>query len=93
MVASTWSVNCLPDADAKIVFATFHIMQHVGAAVDTVRKQEHKVLSAAGDTRLTRTKYAWITNPVNMARGARLRRCATEPSNRRGPRPNTVQLG
>ena len=61
----------VPDADAKIVFDKFHIMQHVGAAVDTVRKQEHKVLSAAGDTRLTRTKYAWLTNPANMARRAR----------------------
>ncbi|HYW32836.1 MAG TPA: ISL3 family transposase [Gemmatimonas sp.] len=60
----------VPDADAKIVFDKFHIMQHVGTAVDTVRKQEHKVLSAAGDTRLTRTKYAWLTNPVNMTRRA-----------------------
>ena len=28
---------------------------HVNAAVDTVRKQEHRALVAAGHTRLTRT--------------------------------------
>lgn len=57
----------VPDADAKIVFDKFHIMQHVGTAVDQVRKQEHKALLAAGDTRLTRTKYNWLKNPANFS--------------------------
>lgn len=57
----------VPDADAKIVFDKFHIMQHVGAAVDHVRKQEHKALLVAGDTRLTRTKYDWLRNPANFS--------------------------
>lgn len=57
----------VPDADTKIVYDKFHIMQHVGAAVDQVRKQEHKALLAAGDTRLTRTKYDWLRNPASFS--------------------------
>lgn len=47
----------VPGADAKLVFDKFHVLLHVNAAVDTVRKQEHKALVADGDARLTRTKY------------------------------------
>ena len=57
----------VPDADAKIVFDKFHVLQHVGTAVDHVRKQEHRALMAEGDTRLTRTKYAWLKNPANFS--------------------------
>ena len=58
----------VPDADAKIVFDKFHILQHVNAAVDMVRKQEHRALKARGDTRLTRTKYQWLRNPASFTR-------------------------
>jgi len=34
----------VPDASEKIVFDRFHVMGHVGKAVDTVRKQEHREL-------------------------------------------------
>jgi transposase len=57
----------VPDADAKIVFDKFHVLLHVNAAVDTVRKHEHRALVAAGDTRLTRTKYQWLRNPANFS--------------------------
>jgi transposase len=57
----------VPDADRKIVFDKFHVLQPVGAAVDHVRKQEHRALLADGDTRLTRTKYAWLKNPANFS--------------------------
>ena len=60
----------IPDADRKIVFDKFHVLQHVGEAVDEVRKQEHRRLSAAGDTRLTGTKYRWLRNPANFSAGA-----------------------
>lgn len=60
----------VPDADQKIVFDKFHVLQHVSTAVDTVRKQEHKALAAAGDTRLKGTKYAWLKNPQNFTREA-----------------------
>lgn len=56
----------VPDADAKIVFDKFHVLRHVSDAVDKVRKQEHKVLSAAGDTQLKGTKYDWLKNPHNF---------------------------
>lgn len=60
----------VPDADAKIVFDKFHILRHVNAAVDMVRKQEHRALTAQGDTRLTRTKYQWLRNPASFTREA-----------------------
>jgi transposase len=50
----------VPGAEDKIVFDRFHIMQHMGKAVDTVRKQEHRALKADGDERLTGTKYIWL---------------------------------
>lgn len=60
----------IPNADAKIVFDKFHVMAHVTSAVDAVRKQEHKALTARGDTRLTRTKYAWLKHPKHFSRAA-----------------------
>ncbi|WP_175839461.1 ISL3 family transposase [Burkholderia anthina] len=63
----------LPDADGKMVFDRFHIMRHVLDAVDKVRKQEHRALMKTGDTTLVRSKYLWLTNPVNMTDKARQR--------------------
>jgi transposase len=56
----------LPEAEKKIVFDKFHIAQHLGEAVDRVRRREHKVLKAEGDERLTGTKYDWLRNPAAM---------------------------
>ena len=61
----------VPRADSKMVFDRFHIMRHVLDAVDKVRKQEHKTLLRAGDERLSRSKYLWLTNPQNMTDRAR----------------------
>jgi transposase len=58
--------NHLPGAEKKIVFDKFHIAQHLGEAVDRVRRREHKVLKAEGDERLTGTKYDWLRNPAAM---------------------------
>jgi transposase len=54
----------LAEADNKIVFDKFHIAKHLGEAVDRVRRREQKVLKAAGDDRLTGTKYDWLRNPA-----------------------------
>jgi transposase len=54
------------EADKKIVFDKFHIAQHLGEAVDRVRRREHKELKAEGDDRLTGTKYDWLRNPASM---------------------------
>jgi len=48
-------------ADEKIVFDKFHILQHLGHAVDLVRRKEHRQLHAAGDERLAKTRYLWLT--------------------------------
>jgi transposase len=61
----------LPDAEKKIVFDKFHVAQHLGEAVDKVRRREHKLLKAEGDDRLTGTKYDWLRNPGSMEKQQR----------------------
>jgi len=58
--------NHVHEAEKKIVFDKFHIAQHLGEAVDRVRRREHKQLKAEGDERLTGTKYDWLRNPASM---------------------------
>jgi len=48
----------IPHAD--IVHDRFHVSQYLGAAVDTVRKQEHRSLALAGTSPLTGSKWAWL---------------------------------
>lgn len=55
--------NHLPDAQRKIVFDKFHIAKHLSQAVDLVRRRENKQLRAAGDERLTGTRYDWLRHP------------------------------
>jgi len=50
----------VPDAEYKIAFDRFHVVKHLGDAVDRVRRIENRKLSAAGDDRLKRTKYDWL---------------------------------
>lgn len=61
----------VPQADDKMVFDRFHIMQHVGQGVDRVRKQEHKALLQEGDNTLTHSKYLWLYSEENMPTAAR----------------------
>ena len=56
----------LPGADRKIVFDKFHIAQHLGKAVDDVRKAEHRELMAEGKEWLKGTKYLWLHNPEKL---------------------------
>ncbi len=56
----------VPDAGSKIVFDKFHVAQHLGNAVDEVRRKENKALKAEGDDRLKGTRYDWLRNPVEM---------------------------
>jgi transposase len=53
----------LPGAEAKIVFDKFHVAQHLGKAVDLVRRQEHRARMAQGDPILKGTKYRWLESP------------------------------
>jgi len=54
------------DADERISFDRFHVAQHLGDAVDKVRRRENKELLALGDDQLKGTRYSWLTNPENM---------------------------
>jgi transposase len=56
----------LLEAGKKIVFDKFHIAKHLGEAVDKVRRRENKTLRAAGDDRLTGTRYDWLRHPATM---------------------------
>ncbi len=53
----------VPGGEKKIVFDKFHIAKHLGEAVDRVRRAEQKTLKAAGDDRLTGTRYDWLRHP------------------------------
>jgi len=55
----------VPGADHKICFDRFHVARAINDAVNTVRKQEHRELSAMGDPVLKGTKYVWAKNPEN----------------------------
>jgi transposase len=56
----------VPQAERKIVFDVFHILQHMNAAVDLVRRQEHRILRAQGDDTLTGSKYVWLYGEENV---------------------------
>jgi transposase len=58
----------LPGAKEKIVFDKFHVAQHLGKAVDKVRRQEYRELHAAGDDVLKGTRYLWLENPTGRSR-------------------------
>lgn len=60
------TIKGVPDADGKIVFDRFHIMNHMVKAVDKVRRQEHRRLSAAGDDTLKGTKYLRLYSEENL---------------------------
>jgi len=59
---------CVPEAEDKISFDKFHVAQHLGEAVDKVRRDENKKLMLDGDERLKGTKYLWLQNPANMSK-------------------------
>jgi transposase len=56
----------VPGGAEKIVFDRFHIMQHMGEAVNDVRKHEHRELLSEGDDSLTGTKYLWLYGEENI---------------------------
>jgi transposase len=56
----------VPDAERKIGFDKFHVASHLGDAVNSVRREEHKALLAHGDDSLKGTRFIWLANPDNM---------------------------
>lgn len=55
----------VPTAD--IVHDKFHVSQYLGAAVDQVRRQEHKELLAQGDETLKGSRHLWLYNPEHFS--------------------------
>jgi transposase len=60
------TMDAVPEAHRKIAFDKFHVAGQLGAAVDKVRRREHKELSLFGPSPLTKTKYLWLRNPEDM---------------------------
>ncbi len=60
-------------ANDKIVFDKFHILKHLGDAVDKVRRREHRELLGQNDRRLEKTRYLWLTHPDRLDGEARMR--------------------
>lgn len=52
---------------AVLVHDRFHISQHLGEAVDQVRRKEHRQLQEQGDDRLKGTRQLWLYNPENLS--------------------------
>lgn len=52
--------RCVEGADRKICFDRFHVAQHFGMALDTVRSQEQRTLiRSEGSSPLVGTKFDW----------------------------------
>ena len=60
------TTNHVPDAKSKIVFDRFHIAKHMGEAVDQVRRDENRELTATGDETLVGTKHLWLWRQENL---------------------------
>ncbi len=52
---------------AQIVHGACHLSADLNKAVDQVRRREHAQLLAQGDHTLAKTKYLWLTNPLNLS--------------------------
>lgn len=57
----------IPGARDKIAYDKFHVAQHLSQAVDKVRRQENKLLLAAGDEQLKGSKYLWLRHPDHLS--------------------------
>lgn len=60
---TTW----IPGAEKKICFDKFHVAQHLGKAVDQVRRAENKKLRAEGSDALKGTRYHWLGNSTLLS--------------------------
>jgi transposase len=56
----------VPGAFWKIVFDKFHVAKHLGDAVDSVRRMEHRQLSGDGNFILKFTRFLWIASRQNL---------------------------
>jgi transposase len=60
--------------EAVMVFDKFHIVRHLGDAVDKVRREEARKLKGEGrEEILSKTRYIFLKNPENLTDDQRLR--------------------
>jgi len=58
--------TAVPGGEEKIVFDRYHIMQHMGKAVDRVRRMEQRAMAAEGVSSLNGTRYWWLYGMENL---------------------------
>lgn len=58
--------DCVPEGEEKIVLDKYHVLKYLGEAVDDVRKEENKMLTAEGIELLKGSKYLWLYNEENI---------------------------
>jgi len=56
--------------DSHIVHDRYHISAHLNDAVDKVRRSEHKKLLEAGDSRLSNSRYFWLSGEEQVSEKA-----------------------
>ncbi len=66
-------IKYVPGGSKKIVFDRYHIMTHIGPAVDRVRRGEHRELLNEGCPSLTGSKYLWLYGEENLPQKHRAR--------------------
>ena len=59
--------------EATIVFDRFHVIKHLNAALDEVRREEYRALPPAERQALKRTRYLLLKNPWNLTPSERRR--------------------
>lgn len=57
----------IPGAKRKICFDKFHVAQHLGQAVDKVRREEHRRFSKQGASPLSSTRYLWLRRAESLS--------------------------
>ena len=80
------------NTEAEIVFDKFHVFQHLGQAVDRVRREENRELARSGDDRLKNSKYLWQKKPGNLSRRQQLKFAALRASGLRVARAWAIML-
>jgi len=63
--------SAMADGDKKIGFDKFHSAKHLGDGVNEVRRTEHRQLLQPGH-RLSKTRYLWLKQPVNLTDESRV---------------------
>ena len=71
-MAQPYIQSVLKNTEAEIVFDKFHVFQHLGQAVDRVRREENRELVRVGDERLKNSKHLWQKRPGNLSRRQQL---------------------